>query len=140
MFLSAEHIKQAVATGELAITPFVEENVKPASYTFTLDSTLHDPVSNQEIVMADGGYVLPPGGFVLGKTAESLDLRGAFVCLLGTRGSTAQKGIDALQTSTIAEPDTNGQMKLEITNRGSQPVTLTAGMPMVKGVFGRLEI
>src|SRR5690349_14544710 len=109
MFLSSEKIKEAVKLGELEISPYSEIRVKPASYTFTLDKTIKDLSTGEEIVMALEGYVLEPGAFVLGKTVETVNLKNKYLLILGNRSSIAQQGIDTLQSSTIAEPDTNGQ-------------------------------
>jgi dCTP deaminase len=138
MFLSAEKIKEAVAAGDLLISPFLENNLKPASYTFTLHHILKDVVTGSDIFMAAEGYVLEPGAFLLGKTAETIDLKNSYLCLLGTRSSIAQQGIDVLQDSTIAEPDTNGQFTLEIRNNGSKSVRLVPGMAIVKGIFSKI--
>lgn len=140
MFLSSQEIKEAIASGDLNINPFSEAYLKPVSYTFTLHETLKDPATNSEIVMSTEGYLLEPGAFVLGKTKESVNLQNKYICLLGTRGSIAQQGIDALQSSTIAEPDTNGQFTLEISNRGSRAIHLVPGMAIVKGIFSKISL
>ena len=139
MFLTADQIKLAVQNGDLEITGFSEENLKPASYTFKLDSVLKDPKSGSEIPVSSEGYELAPGSFVLGRTRESVNLRGKFVCILGTRGSLAQQGVDALQSSSIAEPDTNSCLTLEITNQGPHSVVLLPGMKIVKGAFSQVQ-
>jgi dCTP deaminase len=150
MALSAISIKEAVESGELSIAPFDADNLKPASYTFTLSSRLSAPrqcelvrpgekPEREEMVIGPEGFALPPGGFVLGCTRERVALRGKFVCLLGTRGSCAQLGLNILLSSTVVEPDTDNCIILEIHNAGNSPIRLEEGMRIVKGVFLRVE-
>jgi len=139
MFLSSEQIKKAIEAGDLIISSFLEDNLKPASYNFTLDSVLKDPVSGKEITISEQGYKLAPGAFILGRTKETVNLNNKFICILSTRSSLAQKGVDVLQSSTIAEPDTDGQFKLEISNRGNREVVLMPGERIVKGIFSPIR-
>mgnify|MGYP001577591374 CR=1 FL=1 len=115
------------------------QNLKLVSYNFTLDSTLKSSVAGEEINIPAEGYLLVPGAFVLGRTRETINLNNKFICILGTRSSVAQQGVDVLQSSTIAEPDSNGQFTLEISNNGMQDVILRAGERIVKGIFSRVE-
>ena len=138
MFLSGEKIKQAIESKKLFITPFSEDNLKLVSYTFTLSNKLLNPLSNTDIILSDAGYLLKPGEFVIGKTHEYINLNNKYLCILGTRSKLAQQGIDALLSSTIAEPDTNGQFTLEIINNSGKNLLLTAGMPIVKGIFAEI--
>lgn len=140
MFLTTTQIKQAIESDDLSITPFTEDNVKQVSYSFTLDAVLKDPNSGQEITIPTDGYTLAPGQFILGKTREIVNLNNKFLCILGTRSSAAQQGIDAIQSSSIAEPDSNTQFTLEISNQNSIPIVLIAGMKIVKGVFARVDL
>jgi deoxycytidine triphosphate deaminase len=139
MFLRAEQIQNAVSLGELIISPFTEQNLKPASYTLTLGEILVVADTREEVRIEGGGYRLQPGSFILGKSQEHLNLNGKFLCLLGTRGSIAQLGVDAVQSSSIAEPDTDAKLTLEIVNHGPKEVLLTAGMPIVKAIFCQLK-
>ena len=138
MFLNKEKIKIAIETGKLSISPFVENNLKSASYTFTLNSSLKNPYTGKETQINEDGHRLSPGEFILGYTEEILDLKNNFLCVLGTRGSIAQKGIDAVQSSIIAEPDTNNRLILEIVNNSSEDFLLFSGMNIVKGIFGEV--
>lgn len=135
MFLSQEKIKEAVRSGDLSITPFDGQNLKLASYTFTLDNIFVIPETTEEITVSEEGYALSPGSFVLGRTKEILNLKNKYVCILSTRGSIAKQGIDALQSSIIAEPDTNNHLTLEISNRSTKEVILFPNTQIVKGLF-----
>ena len=146
MILSSSSIQAAVQEGKLGISPFDVNNLKSASYTFTLSPKLLIPkkadlitvgsgCEHKEIVMGPDGYILRPGEFVLGFTAERLSLKNKYACFLGARGSCAQAGLSVLLGSTFAEPDTDNAIILEIHNAAGSPVKLEAGMKIVKGVF-----
>ena len=63
--------------------------------------------------MKEDGYILDPGEFVVGFTAEKLTLPQGIYCILGTRGSRAQLGLDVLQSSTLVEPGSDNQLALK---------------------------
>ena len=119
MILSRQAIERAIAEGKLKIEPLVHENFKEASYSFTLAEEL----------------TLKPGEFKVVLTKEIITLPMDLCYFVSTRASIANLGIDALQTSTFVEPGSNKQIKLEIKNNGSEPVTLKLGEPVVKAVF-----
>lgn len=133
MILSGASIERAVENGELGIDPFVKDNLKAASYTFTLGSKL--TVNGSEQMIGAEGYTLEPNGFLLGYTQEKLSLRGKYGCFLSTRGSIAQMGLSVLLGSSFAEPDTDQVVTLEIHNVSGAPIRLEVGMKLVKGVF-----
>lgn len=146
MILSSQSIKEAIQKSELKIASFDENNLKSASYTFTLADKLLIPKrvpliiingeqERQEITIGSDGCLLQPGDFVLGFTAEHLSLKGNFACFLSARGSCAQVGLSVLLSSVFAEPDTDNAIILEIHNVGNSPIKLEAGMKIVKGIF-----
>ena len=139
MFLSSEQIKKAVKQSRLGIQPFSEKNLKPVSYTFTLGDILKNPNTGREIRIPEKGYKLPPGEFIIGQTTEHVKLYGNYICFLSTRSSLAQQGIDVLQSSTVAEPDTDGHLTVEITNHGPKKIILNRGMRIVKGIFSQVQ-
>lgn len=119
MILSAKSIEEAVTERSIKIEPFNRELLKEASYTFTLQDEM----------------VLQSGEFKVGLTKEKITLGLNICCQLSTRGSVAQMGVDALQSSIFVEPGSDNQLKLEIKNNSLLPVTLPAGLPIVKGIF-----
>lgn len=150
MILSSQAIQTAVQNNGLAITPFDEKNLKPNSYTFTLAEKLLIPKKvalivingeqeREEVAIGSDGFILQPGDFVLGFTAEHLALKNNYACFLATRGSCAQAGLSVLLSSSFVEPDTDNSIILEIHNAGKSPIKLEAGMKIVKGVFVRVE-
>lgn len=150
MFLSAQKVKELVESGEIQIEPFTIQNMKGASYTFTLGrkakairakdflDSREDP-DFDEFVISEEGYTLNPGQFVILYTKEKVNLNNTHTCILSTRATIAQMGLDVTQSSFFCEPDTNNQFALECTNRGSIPVKLYPGTKIVKGIFSKLN-
>ncbi|OGZ69224.1 MAG: hypothetical protein A3D44_00865 [Candidatus Staskawiczbacteria bacterium RIFCSPHIGHO2_02_FULL_42_22] len=151
MILTNEEIKEAIVNGEMAIDPFDEENLKPASYSFTLGNKfkklkkvefLDSRIKEQEFEefeLNEDGYFLQPGEFIICHTAETLKLGKNIACFLTMRGAKAQMGIDALSGEIFCEPGSgggwDGKLMLETTNKGPLPVKLFPGITIIKAVF-----
>ncbi|HVM73735.1 MAG TPA: hypothetical protein VMU13_02570 [Candidatus Paceibacterota bacterium] len=150
MILSQGKILEALKNGALSIIPFIEGNLKEASYTFTLGNKLrklktakeldsrNDP-DFEEIELTSKGYLLQPQDHILGTTTEHLSLRGNFACILSTRATIAQLGLDVSQGSIYCEPDTDNPLTLEISNSSTIPVRLFPGIKIVKGIFVTIQ-
>ena len=123
MVLSRAAIEQFIKEGKIGITPLNSDNFKEASYTFTLKETV----------------VLEPGEFKIVLTTEKITLSHDVCCFLSTRGSIAQMGVDALQSSAFVEPGSDAQLKLELCNNSTAHIALEAGTPIVKGVFMKVQ-
>lgn len=123
MILSRESIEKSLKDGKIKLSPFDETQLKEASYTFTLQDSI----------------TLNPGEFKVALTEEKVTLAKDICCFLSTRGSVAQQGIDALQSSTFVEPLSDNQLKLEMKNNSNETIVLEAGTPIVKGIFMRVE-
>jgi len=146
MILSREKIIECVESEEFSIEPFTPANLKAGSYMFTLDSRFkrvredgdidsrHDP-ELEESEISEGGTLLNPGKFAIFYTKEKVTLNGNYACILSTSSSCAQMGLDVLQGSIYAEPDTDNQFALEIFNAGEHSIRLFPGTRIVKGVF-----
>ena len=146
MILSRQKILDAVENNQIGIVPFVKENLKEASYTFTLGNKLKklraskeldsrtDP-NFDEVELSSEGYLLMPQEHILGATAESLSLKGRYACMLSTRATIAQMGLDVSQSSFYCEPDTDSVITLEISNSSGIPIRLYLGIKIVKGIF-----
>lgn len=138
MVLGKKSILEHVKNGSIKIEPFSEENLREASAIFTLSSKLlllNQDGSCVEQHMDEDGFILNPGGFVIGYTYEHLFLSGEMCAIFNTRRAYARVGIDALQTDTFAEPGTNNVLELSIRNGGPFPIKLFPGMLLVKAFF-----
>lgn len=150
MFLTSDKIKEAISNSELGIAPFDSNLLKDASYTFTLGKIVRtlknegaldsreDPLFHEAQISGDG-YELKPGSFGIFLTEQKVTLNGKFVCLVSTRATIASMGLDVTQSSFFAEPDTDNQFALEITNRGPLSVKLYPGTKIAKGAFSRVS-
>jgi deoxycytidine triphosphate deaminase len=154
MILSRDQIKKYIEAGEILISPFNEDLLKAASYTFTLGNKLkrlkakefidsrQDGQEFEEVGIGPDGYLLQPGEFVVCQTAENFKLGRTVACLLSVRGSRAEMGLDFLQSELFCEPEPDshkspegGKLMLRTTNRGPYPVKLFPGIKTVKGIF-----
>lgn len=149
MILTAPQLKKLITNGKISITDFNEKNLKGVGYTFTLSTRVKtlkkkkflDSREDPEFVekeIGDKGYEMKPGDFAVFYTKEKVTLNGKFACLLSTRATIAQMGLDTCQGSILCEPDTDNPFALEITNRGPLPIQLFAGTKIVKGIFIKL--
>lgn len=151
MFLTSEQIERYLSQGDLHIDPFVRANLKGASYTFTIGSKMRvlkegvEPIDSRndpeyiESEVSEDGYELKPGAFAIFYTKEKVTLNNQFVCLLSTRASIAQMGLDATQGSFFCEPDTANHFALEITNRSPVSIQIYQGTKIGKGVFAKVQ-
>ncbi|MEI7741854.1 MAG: hypothetical protein WCJ29_05135 [bacterium] len=132
--------------GKIGISPFHEENLKLGAYTFTLGPRLRkikskfidarsEKVEYEEITMGEEGYELQPGEFALLETAETVFLGSGLTCMLSTRPTIAQMGLDVMQGSSLCLPGKETKFVLETTNAGPARVRIYAGVRIAKGVF-----
>lgn len=149
MFLSGTEIVKAILSNEITISHFNKENVKGASYTFTLDSKYKRLKTNklldcrvdpefEESTIGEDGFELRPGSFAIFYTKEKVTLNNKFTCILSTRPTIAQMGLNVTQNSFFCEPNTDNQFALEISNNGPVAVILYPNIKIVCGIFSRL--
>ncbi len=148
MILSDLDISRFLQTGDIVIEPFTQEHIKGGSYTFTLNEVLHIPktsgivdannpeVDFEKIIIGEQGFILEPGMFVLGQTAEQLSVSQKLACMLDARTTLARIGLNVLQGSTFIQPgQSQSHETLEINNISKNPIRIYAGMKIVKGIF-----
>ncbi len=148
MILPQSHILNCIREGDISIDPFQPENLKESSYTFTLDELCFEIEAGVEAIdlrkapaplvsrhIDAEGFRLEPQSFLLCQTKERLSLSATISCFLSGRGSCAQIGLNALQSSQYAEPGTSQKLMLEVSNAGPRAVQIFPGMKIVKGIF-----
>lgn len=147
MILSDKDIRQAIADGRIGIDPFEEKNLKAGSCSLTLAAmayrlkrvpfidTRNAKPEYEEITIGEDGYLLEPGGFIVGATRERITLSSDVAAMVSTRGSRAQMGLDAICSSSFVEPGTNNRLALEMHNSGTVPLKLFPGISVVKIFF-----
>lgn len=144
MMYSDTDLRQAIKSGEIRIDPYRQEHVSGA----TIDLTLHDTflvfrntsvthidvrhpfdVTEKVSVNAkDKSFVIHPGEFVLGSTAESVSLANTVSGIIEGRSSLGRIGLIVHATASMVKPGFSGFLTLEITNISRLPIKLYAGM------------
>ncbi len=146
MVLSDRSIKEQMMTGRIRIEPFDPDDIQPSSVDLHLGSRFQvfrnsrypyiDPSREQaglmELVSATEGepFVLHPGEFVLGATAERVVLPDDIVARLEGKSSLGRLGLLIHSTAGYVDPGWDGTLTLELSNVANLPIVLTPGMPI----------
>ena len=144
MILSDRTILEAIAAGRIVIDPFDREKVQPSSVDLTLDHRFlvfrnhtralidvkeeMDDLTELVEIDADGVFLLHPGEFVLGSTAERIGIPDDLVGRLEGKSSLARLGLVIHSTAGFVDAGFDGYLTLELSNVASLPITLYPGM------------
>ena len=144
MIFSDRTIKEAIASGRIAIDPFEESMVQPSSVDIRCDSNFRvfenhryaviDPKAPQGDlttgVLANEvePFVLHPGEFVLGSTLETIELSDDVVARLEGKSSLGRLGLLIHSTAGFIDPGFKGQVTLELSNVANLPIAIYPGM------------
>lgn len=152
--LSDNQIISAVNDNFIGIEPLAKNRIQPAS----VDLTLYDKI---EIVKADfvdfeslqdeesgslyvtqeigqDGYILAPGSYVIGYSAEILSFTTGFNARICNKNSLVRWGLDAA-TGNFINPGFKGRMPLIIRNFGTSKLKLRAGMKICQLEIHQLD-
>nr|WP_015061025.1 dCTP deaminase [Streptomyces sp. W75]AFH75211.1 Deoxycytidine triphosphate deaminase [Streptomyces sp. W75] len=144
MLLSDCHIRAAVSTGRLALSPYDPELVQPASVDVRLgaefrvfeshryshiDPAVEQPGMTRLVSPAAGEpFVLHPGEFVLASTLERVGLGADVAARLEGKSSLGRLGLVTHATAGFIDPGFEGHVTLELSNVANLPVKLWPGM------------
>ncbi|HEX2293899.1 MAG TPA: dCTP deaminase [Actinomycetota bacterium] len=144
MILSDRDIRKAIGDGRIGIDPFDESDVQPSSVDLHVDRyfrTFHNhrhpfidvkqPMENlTELVevRGDDPFILHPGEFVLGSTAEYVSLPDDLVARLEGKSSLGRLGLLIHSTAGYVDPGFEGHLTLELSNVANLPITIYPGM------------
>lgn len=144
MILSDHTIREQIASGRILIEPFDPRCVQPSSVDLHLDRWFRvfrnhtmayiDVKQNLEdltelvSVADDDPFILHPGEFVLGTTAERVALPADLVGRLEGKSSLGRLGLLIHSTAGFVDAGWDGQLTLELSNVASLPITLYPGM------------
>lgn len=144
MILSDRTILEAIAAGRIVIDPFDRSKVQPSSVDLTLDHRFlvfrnytralidvkqeMDDLTELVEIDADGVFLLHPGEFVLGSTAERIGIPDDLVGRLEGKSSLARLGLVIHSTAGFVDAGFDGYLTLELSNVASLPITLYPGM------------
>ncbi len=146
MILSDRSIREALAAGRIEIDPLREEFIQPSSVDLTMDryfrvfrnhtAGIIDVKENMEDLTElvevaddpDARFVLHPGEFVLGSTAERVRLPTDLVGRLEGKSSLGRLGLLIHSTAGFIDAGWDGHITLELSNIATLPITLYPGM------------
>lgn len=146
MILSDRSIREALASGRIEIDPLEEGYVQPSSVDLTIDryfrvfrnhttpiidvkQNLEDLTELIEIPADDDqAFILHPGEFVLGSTAERVKLPDDLVGRLEGKSSLGRLGLLIHSTAGFIDAGWDGHITLELSNIATLPITLYPGM------------
>ena len=146
MVLSDKSIREEIVSGGIAIDPFNDSDVQPASVDLHLDDKVlvfrnstapyvdlrHEvPDLNEMVEIRDEQpFILHPGEFVLGNTLERITLSDSIVARLEGKSSLGRIGLLIHSTAGFVDPGWDGTLTLELSNVSRLPLTLYKGMPI----------
>lgn len=155
MILSDRSIHQLIADGGLVIDPFEPTYVQPASVDVRLGTQFRvmrnsrlthiDPLTENEGLMEivdvplGEPFVLHPGEFALGHTAESFELGDKIVGIVNGKSSLGRLGVQVHATAGFVDPGFAGTIVLELSNVATLPILLRPGMRVAQMVFQHLD-
>lgn len=151
--LSDSDLRAAIKAGDLEIVPFTDAFLRPAGVVLRLGAELLRPLAGkvvdvknnivpdyEEILMTDSGYVLEPGGFVLGHTFESVTVGSKYGLLIEGRSTLARVGLTIVQTAMLVYPGHRKRsITLEVANHGPNPIILYPMMKIARAAILELK-
>jgi dCTP deaminase len=153
--LSDGTILRLVEEGRLRIEPWDPALVQPASVDLRLGDSfrvfhnhkaeaidLRDPPTNlTEEVKIDPGepFVIHPGEFCLGRTAEWVELPDDIVARIEGKSSLGRLGLIVHATAGFCDPGWRGTLTLELNNLTRIPIKLYPGILIAQLSFMTLD-
>jgi len=154
MILSDHSIREELAAGRIAIEPVDDADIQPSSVDLHIDRYFRvfrnhsmrviDVKEDQEEltelveVGEDDSFILHPGEFVLGSTAERVRLPDDLVARLEGKSSLGRLGLLIHSTAGFVDAGWDGHLTLELSNVATLPITLYPGMKIGQISFLRM--
>ena len=149
MILSDLTLKKLISSGELEVSPLVENSIQPASIDCRLGDDflivedrqmqhidLDTPIVYRKIT--GPSIVIPPHSFLLATTMEYIRLPNDLTAFVEGRSSIGRIGL-FIQNAGWVDPGFEGQITLELYNANSLPIRLEAGRRICQLVFCRMD-
>jgi dCTP deaminase len=153
--LSDATIRELIESGRIKIEPFDPSMIQPASVDIRLGNSfrvfhnhrirsidLADPPRDltEHVEIEEGGqFVIHPGEFVLGRTAELVEVPDDIVVRIEGKSSVGRLGLVVHATAGFVDPGFRGTLTLETTNFNSVPIVLRPGLPIAQLSFMALD-
>ena len=155
MILSDRTIREQIEAGRIVIDPFDAACVQPSSVDLHVDAEFRvfrnnrypfidvrneQPDLTELVDVPDGEpFILHPGEFVLGSTAERVALPDDLVARLEGKSSLGRLGLLIHSTAGYVDPGWDGYLTLELSNVANLPITIYPGMKIGQISFFRLS-
>jgi dCTP deaminase len=155
MILSDRTILEEIELGRIEIEPFDPQCVQPSSIDLHVDRTFRTfhnarypyidvktempDLTELTEVRNDQPFILHPGEFVLGSTAERVRLPDDLVARLEGKSSLGRLGLLIHSTAGYVDPGWDGYLTLELSNVANLPITIYPGMKIGQISFFRLS-
>ena len=154
MILSDRTIREEVDAGRIVIDPFDPSCVQPSSVDLHVDNQFRvfansrypyidvkeemPDLTELVEVKPDEPFILHPGEFVLGSTAERIGIPNDLVARLEGKSSLGRLGLLIHSTAGYVDPGWDGYLTLELSNVANLPITLYPGMKIGQISFFKL--
>lgn len=156
MVLNDREIRALLKHGELVLEPFDDALVQPSSVDLTLDSFARivedghgeldirspDQGAYKEVNLPADGYVIAPGGMLIGQTVEHMKIPDSCQGMIAQRSSLMRLGIHV--SSSLINPGYAGNLPCLISNKTGRPLRIFAGIPFCQlvllGLSGRPDV
>lgn len=139
--LSDRSIREMINKGCIGIDPFPEDpQFQPASIDLRLDAVM----DGDGYLFADqpeegyNFYMIQPGQFMLGSTAERVQLRQNVVGQVHGKSTLARSGL-IVHAAGLVDPGFQGQLTLEMFNMSRVPIHLKHDMVICQITFELLS-
>lgn len=142
MILTGHAIKDAVANGQIKLSPYSETNVGPDSYDLALGTEIiryldpaldaKKPPAHEKITLPPEGLLLKAGDFVLGHSVEDIS-SDHFAALIHARSSIARLGLFVHVTSDLIHVGSSGNITFQL--YATMPVVIRPGMGIAQVTF-----
>src|SRR4026209_671896 len=155
MILSDRTIREDLAAGRIVIEPLGATCVQPSSVDLHVDGQFRvfrnnrypfidvrneQPDLTELVEVTDGEpFILHPGEFVLGSTAERVALPDDLVARLEGKSSLGRLGLLIHSTAGYVDPGGEGNLTLDRPNVATLPIALYRGMKIVQISFFKMS-
>jgi len=155
VILSDRTIRAEIAAGRIKVDPFDPAMVQPSSIDVRLDDQFlvfrshtravidvkEDLSDLTELVTVDEdeAFILHPGEFVLGSTAECIGVPDDLVARIEGKSSLGRLGLLIHTTAGFVDAGFEGYLTLELSNVATLPITLYPGMKVGQISFIRMD-
>ncbi len=155
MILSDRSIREELDAGRIVIDPLGDRCIQPSSVDLHVDRyfrvfrnhtmrviDVKEPMEDlTELVEVPGEdpFILHPGEFVLGSTAEYVKLPDDLVARLEGKSSLGRLGLLIHSTAGFVDAGWDGHLTLELSNVANLPIAIYPGMKIGQISFLRMS-